>query len=130
MVIWAGFIRLKLTFSHGKFYANFEKFRFFFFWWKRPWSLEIYSIAKFITVITLIQTESFQFLSRLCTHLWDIHSLINNSAVIRSGYLYGMSQKMFLNKCFYFCSKFKVFLWNIKIKEIIIHCYQNLRQNT
>ena len=64
----------------------------------RPWSLEIYRLAKFLT---LIQTEFFQYLSRLCTYLWGIHSLKNNSAVSRSGYLYGVNQKFSLGNAFF-----------------------------
>ena len=100
MVIWVRCIRLKLTFSHGKLNANFGKFNFF--QWRRPWSLEIYRLAKFIT---LIQTEFFQYLSRLCTYHWGIGSLKNNSAVSRSGYLYGTNQKYSLANAFFFLIK-------------------------
>ena len=79
--------------NHWKKCSNFGKVTFF--QWRQPWSLEIYKLAKFIT---LIQTKDFQFLSRVRTYLWDIHSLKNNSTVSRLGYLYGVSQKMFLEK--------------------------------
>ena len=71
--------------------------------WSR--SLEIYRLAKFST---LTQTVFFQFLSSLCTYLWDIHSLKNNSAVSRSGYfwwLFGLNQNFSLTSAF-------VFIWN------------------
>ena len=100
MVIWVQCIRLKLFFSHGKLNANFGNFNFF--QWRRPWSLEIYRLAKFIT---LIQTEFFQYLSRLCTYHWGIGSLKNNSAVSRSGYLYGVNQKYSLANTFFLLIK-------------------------
>ena len=100
MVIWARCIRLKLTFSHGKLIANFVKFNFVQS--RRPWCLEIYRLAKFIT---LIQTELIQYLSRFCTYHWGIGSLKNNSAVSRSGYLYGVNQKYSLAKAFFLLIK-------------------------
>ena len=96
MVIWIRGIRLKLTFSHRKLNANFGKFNFF--QWRRSWNLEIYRLAK---LLTMILTEFFQNLSRLCTYLWGIHSLKSNSAVSRSGYLYGVNQKYFLANAFF-----------------------------
>ena len=95
MVIWVQFVRLTLTLSHEKLKAKFGKFIFFywkvffFFYWRRSWSLEIYRLAKFLT---LMQTEFFQYLSRLCTYLWGINSLKSNSAVSKSGNLYGVNQ--------------------------------------
>ena len=38
---------------------------------------------------------------RLCTYLWDFHSLKNNSAVGRSGCLYGVNQEFSSKKCFF-----------------------------
>ena len=52
--------------------------------------MKAYRLAKFLTPI---QTEFFQYLSSSCTYLWGIHSLKNNSAVSRSGYLYRVNQK-------------------------------------
>ena len=98
--MWVRCIRLKLTLSHGKLNANFGKF--IFLQWRRPWSLEIYRLAKFIT---LIQTEFSQYLSRLCTYHWDIGSFKNNSAVSRSGYLYGVNPKCSLANAFFLYKK-------------------------
>ena len=64
----------------------------------RPWSLEIYRLAKFLA---LIQKQFFQYPSRLCAYLWGINSLKNNSAVSRSGYLYGVNQKFSLGNAFF-----------------------------
>ena len=64
----------------------------------RPWSLEIYRLAKFLT---LIQTQFFQYPSRLYAYLWGINRLKNNSAVSRSGYLYGVNQKFSLGNAFF-----------------------------
>ena len=119
--MWVQCIRLKLTFSHGKLNANFGNFNFF--QWRRPWSLEIYRLAKFIT---LIQTEFFQYLSRLCTYHWGIGSLKNNSAVSRSGYLYGVNQKCSLANAFFSLQKVqpeascKILWWKMKTKVLLI----------
>ena len=73
IAIWVGYIRLKLTFS------DFKKFNFLV---KTAVKFRNLQISK---ILTQIKTEFFQFLSRLCTDLWDLHSLKNNSVVSRSG---------------------------------------------
>ena len=79
-----------------------------FFWWRRPWSLEIYRLAKFLT---LVQRQFFQYLSRLCKYVWEIHSLKNTSTVSRSRYLYGVNQKYSLvNASFLIKSKTRSFM--------------------
>ena len=64
-----------------------------FFWWRRPWSLEICRLA---IILTPIQAEFFQFTSRLWTYLWDINTLKNNSEVRRFCYLYEGNQKIWI----------------------------------
>ena len=102
MVIWVECISLKLTFSYGKLYAKFHDFKFAY-WWRLPRSLEIYRFTK---LSTLIQTEFFQFLSKICTYLRDIHNSENDSGVRGSGFLYGLiNKKKILSTWFCF------FLW-------------------
>ena len=52
-----------------------------------------------------------QFLSRLSTYLWDIHSLKSNSAVSRPGYfcLIGVNQKLSLANAFIFFLNWRYF---------------------
>ena len=66
---------------------------FFFFWWRRPWSLEICRLA---IILTPIQAEFFKFTSRLWTYLWDINTLKNNSEVWRFCYFYEVNQKIWI----------------------------------
>ena len=54
-----------------------------------------------------------QFFSRLCTYLWDIHSLKNKPALSIFGYSYGVNQNVSLTSTLIF-SKLKVLLWTIK----------------
>ena len=49
-------------------------------------------------------------------YLWDIHSLKNNAAVSRSGYLYRLNQTFSLTNAFVFF-KLKVRLWNTKTRN-------------
>ena len=50
--------------------------------------LEIYRL----TILNTDTNRIFPIPLRLCTYLLDINSLKNNSAVSRSGYLYGVNQ--------------------------------------
>ena len=67
-----------------------------------------------ISKILNTDTNRFsQFFSRLCTYLWDIHSLKNKPALSIFGYSYGVNQKVSLTSTLIF-SKLKVLLWTIK----------------
>ena len=67
-----------------------------------------------------------QFLLRFCTYLWDTHSLKNNFAVSKSGYLHEVNQKCSLANAFF--SKFSEI--QTKNKKTPTHCYQKLGENT
>ena len=109
MVIWDRCIRLKLTFSHGKLTAH-------FFLVKAAVKYRNLQISK---ILNTDITEFFQHLSRLCTYLWGIHSLNNNSAVKRSGYLYVVNQKYSLVNVFFFLIKSitRSFMLNIMMEN-------------
>ena len=108
MVIWFGFTGLKLTFSYGKLYANFGRFIFF-----REDGHEVSNLQ----ISKILNTNTNQIFpipfKVIHIYLWDIHSLKNNTAVSRSGYLYRLNQKFSLTNAFVFF-KLKVRLWNIK----------------
>ena len=65
MVMWEGCIRLQLTFSSGKLYANFEKFFFLLKMNVKFRNIQIRNIPN----TKIFVTEFFQFLSGLCTYL-------------------------------------------------------------
>ena len=113
IVILDEWIRLKLTSSHEKLYANFGKFIFD--------SEDSHADYRFAKLLTPIEAEFFQFLSCLFAYLWDIHSFKNNFTVSRSGYVYKLNQK------FAVFSTLKLLFWDIKKKIIIFHYYKNLR---
>ena len=75
-----------------------------FFWVKTAVRVRNLQISKIRSnkIITPIQTEFFQFLSSLCTCLWDINGLKKHSAVSKSGYLYGLNQNVSLTNAFVF----------------------------
>ena len=70
-------------------------------------------------ILKPIQTQYFQFLSRLCTYLWDMHGLKNNSVVSRCSYfrLLGVNQKFSLTNTFIFFLNWRYF------PELYIYIY-------
>ena len=122
MVIWVQYTRLKLISSYRKLNANFGNFKFFSEGGRED--LEFYRLAKFLTPI---QTEFFQYLSRLCTYLWGIHNLKNNSAVQRSTYLYGVNWKFSLANAFFLLIKSitRSFMLNTMMKKENKHFANN-----
>ena len=61
-------------------------------------------------ILNTIQIEFFQFFSSLvCTYLWDIHNLKNNTTVSTSGYMYGVNPNFSLTNAFCFSLNWRYF---------------------
>ena len=90
---------MKLTLSRGKLNTNFRKFNFL---GKVAVKFRNLQVSK---ILNTDKNRLLQYLSRLCTYLWGIHCLKNNSAVSRSDCLYGVNQKYSQAKAFSFLIK-------------------------
>ena len=76
---------------------------------------EINKFTDSAKLLSLIQIEFFQFLSKFCIYPCDKHSSKNNSGVSRSSYV--LNKKISLH---FFFSKLKLLFWQLKRKSITI----------
>ena len=83
-----GCVRLKVTFLHGKLYANYRKFKFLV---KTAVKFRNLRISKVLNTDT---NRIFPILFKITYISLEMYNLKNNLTVSRSGYLYGVSHKL------------------------------------